>query len=279
MAPGHILPSLAPLANSPPHQPPSHYPCFWAWGVFSVSEGPMAPLATTRALGPTIYISRVWAKGQLDPFWPNSNEAKRGHQGKSCINHWGLTSHCTPGSIKSCFSCVSVLYMPYQNFSDTTYHPYARGVPSQHDSNTAYHPYARGVPSRHDSNTTYHPYAHRVPSRHGSDAALTPAQSSKPLMILTLLPGPQYDTKMPPCAACNPYAPAATSRYASETALSPPYASAPLPLTILRFPYYIHSVQWLVGVHNERNQGNMLSGLLCQQDLRGNWSVYSQCCG
>ncbi|MBW0585513.1 hypothetical protein O181_125228 [Austropuccinia psidii MF-1] len=48
---------------------------------------------------------------------------------------------------------------------------------------------------------------------------------------------------------------------------------------ILMLPYYIHSVRWLVGVHNERNRQNMLSGLLCQQDLRGNWSVYSQCCG
>ncbi|MBW0514647.1 hypothetical protein O181_054362 [Austropuccinia psidii MF-1] len=35
MASGHILPSLALLANSPPHQPPENYPCFWAWVVFS----------------------------------------------------------------------------------------------------------------------------------------------------------------------------------------------------------------------------------------------------
>ncbi|MBW0496719.1 hypothetical protein O181_036434, partial [Austropuccinia psidii MF-1] len=39
---------------------------------------------------------------------------------------------------------------------------------------------------------------------------------------------------------------------------------------ILTLPYYIHSVRWLVGVHNERNCQNMLSGLLCQQDLRVN---------
>ncbi|MBW0578476.1 hypothetical protein O181_118191 [Austropuccinia psidii MF-1] len=52
----------------------------------------------------------------------------------------------------------------------------------------------------------------------------------------------------------------------------------PTPL-VLTLPYYIHSVQWLVGVHNERICRNMLSGLLCQHDLRKNWSVYSQCCG
>ncbi|MBW0469588.1 hypothetical protein O181_009303 [Austropuccinia psidii MF-1] len=53
----------------------------------------------------------------------------------------------------------------------------------------------------------------------------------------------------------------------------------PTLLTILTLLYYIHSVWWLVGVHDERNCQNILSGLLCQQDLRGNWSVYSQCCG
>ncbi|MBW0555452.1 hypothetical protein O181_095167 [Austropuccinia psidii MF-1] len=110
-------------------------------------------------------------------------------------------------------------------------------------------------------------------------------------MILTLLPGLQDETTMPPPSlpsqllmllpptACNPYALAAPSRYASNTTLNPPYASAPPPFTILMLWYYIHSVRWLVGVHNQHNQGNMLSGLLCQQDLRGNWSVYSQCCG
>ncbi|MBW0525480.1 hypothetical protein O181_065195 [Austropuccinia psidii MF-1] len=110
-------------------------------------------------------------------------------------------------------------------------------------------------------------------------------------MILTLLLGPQDETTMlppsPPLkllmllppAACNPYAPAAPSRYASNTALNPPYAWAPPPLTILTLLYYIHCVWWLVGVHNQHNQGKMLSGLLCQRNLRGNWSVYSQCCG
>ncbi|MBW0562800.1 hypothetical protein O181_102515 [Austropuccinia psidii MF-1] len=56
MASGHILPSLASLANSPPHQPPGHYPCFFPWRVLSVFQGPMAPLATTRALGRTLNI-------------------------------------------------------------------------------------------------------------------------------------------------------------------------------------------------------------------------------
>ncbi|MBW0479130.1 hypothetical protein O181_018845 [Austropuccinia psidii MF-1] len=85
---------------------------------------------------------------------------------------------------------------------------------------------------------------------------------------------PHNSLRFRPPASCNPYAPAEPSRYASDTTLNPPYASTPPPLTILTLPYYIHSVRWLVGVHNQRNQGNMLSGLLCQQDVRGNWSVY-----
>ncbi|MBW0545321.1 hypothetical protein O181_085036 [Austropuccinia psidii MF-1] len=117
--------------------------------------------------------------------------------------------------------------------------------------NTAYHPYACVVPSRHAPNTTY-PYAWLVPSQHASDTACHPYAlrlcSALPtlLTILTL-------------AECPP-----------DMLLTP---------LILTLPYYIHSVRWLVGVHNERNCRNMLSGLLCQQDLRGNWSVYSQCCG
>ncbi|MBW0565847.1 hypothetical protein O181_105562 [Austropuccinia psidii MF-1] len=100
-------------------------------------------------------------------------------------------------------------------------------------------------------------------------------------MVLTLLPGPRDETMMRPLisALTASYAPMAPSRYASDTSLNRPYASAPPPLTILTLPYYIHSVRWIVGVHDECNQVNMLSGLLFQQDLRGNWSVYSQCCG
>ncbi|MBW0502397.1 hypothetical protein O181_042112 [Austropuccinia psidii MF-1] len=66
----------------------------------------MAPLATTRALGPTLYIKGFWAiihgpqsvcRGpwsgeQLRPFWPNSNEAKGGSSAVS--NHkWAHLSH------------------------------------------------------------------------------------------------------------------------------------------------------------------------------------------
>ncbi|MBW0475312.1 hypothetical protein O181_015027 [Austropuccinia psidii MF-1] len=85
---------------------------------------------------------------------------------------------------------------------------------------------------------------------------------------------PSWPSKLlmlPPPATCNPYAPAVPS-----TLLKPLH---PPPLTILTLPYYIHSVRWLFGIHNERNRQNMLSGLLCQQDLTGNGSVYSQCCG
>ncbi|MBW0476280.1 hypothetical protein O181_015995 [Austropuccinia psidii MF-1] len=53
----------------------------------------MAPLATARALGPTLYIRGVWPKwtfwaiyapyGLYGPFWPKYNEAKRGQGGIS----------------------------------------------------------------------------------------------------------------------------------------------------------------------------------------------------
>ncbi|MBW0514571.1 hypothetical protein O181_054286 [Austropuccinia psidii MF-1] len=96
-----------------------------------------------------------------------------------------------------------------------------------------------------------------------------------------LLQLPQDETMMPP----------------PISALTTPYASAPLPyllrhlpslcscgtlkiclqrhpqpplclilsplLTILTLRYQIHRAQWLVGVHDERNQGDMLSGHLC----------------
>ncbi|MBW0500681.1 hypothetical protein O181_040396 [Austropuccinia psidii MF-1] len=97
----------------------------------------------------------------------------------------------------------------------------------------------------------YHLYAHVVHSRHAPDTTY-------------------------------PYARGVHSQHAPDTTY--PYACGVPPNTLLKpliltLPYYIHSVRWLVGVHDERNPRNMLSGLLCQQDLRGNWSVYSQCCG
>ncbi|MBW0590671.1 hypothetical protein O181_130386, partial [Austropuccinia psidii MF-1] len=82
----------------------------------------------------------------------------------------------------------------------------------------------------------------------------------------------------PPSTAYHPYARRVPSRHHLSLRLWSASQHAPNTL-ILTLPYYIHSVRWLVGVHNERNRRNMLSGLLCQQDLRGNWSVYSQCCG
>ncbi|MBW0580714.1 hypothetical protein O181_120429 [Austropuccinia psidii MF-1] len=100
------------------------------------------------------------------------------------------------------------------------------------------------------------------------------------LTILTLAECPPNNT--------YPYACVVPSRHCLRSALltllttltltecTPNMLPTPLILTL---PYYIHSVRWLVGVHDERNRQNMLSGLLCQQDLRGNWSVYSQCYG
>ncbi|MBW0494989.1 hypothetical protein O181_034704 [Austropuccinia psidii MF-1] len=70
-----------------------------------------------------------------------------------------------------------------------------------------------------------------VPSQHASDAPLTLAQSSRPLMILTLLQPPQDEITMPPPIsalttpyAYNSYAPTVPSRYSSDTTLNPPYA-------------------------------------------------------
>ncbi|MBW0496096.1 hypothetical protein O181_035811 [Austropuccinia psidii MF-1] len=53
---GHILPALALLGNSPPHQPPGHYPCLWAWGPPTAStahEAPFGPnpMMSKRAKG------------------------------------------------------------------------------------------------------------------------------------------------------------------------------------------------------------------------------------
>ncbi|MBW0569599.1 hypothetical protein O181_109314 [Austropuccinia psidii MF-1] len=130
--------------------------------------------------------------------------------------------------------------VPSQHAPDTTY-PYDCVVPSQHPPDTAYHPYARGVHSRHAPNTTY-PYACVVPSRHAPDttypyACVVPSRHC--------LPSLRSQRALPTC---------------SQHHLSLRLRSAlPTPL-ILTLPYYIHSVRWLVGVHNERNRQNMLSG-------------------
>ncbi|MBW0528061.1 hypothetical protein O181_067776 [Austropuccinia psidii MF-1] len=155
------------------------------------------------------------------------------HQGDSCFNHRQLTSlrtGCPP---------------------NTAYPPYARGVHSRHAPNTAYHPYACGVHSRHAPDPTS-PYACVVPSRHAPNttypyACVVPSQHA-------------------PDTAYHPYARRVPSPHAPDTAAHPyargvPTQYAPTPL-ILTLPYYIHSVQCLFGVHNERNRQNMLSGLL-----------------
>ncbi|MBW0583642.1 hypothetical protein O181_123357 [Austropuccinia psidii MF-1] len=132
------------------------------------------------------------------------------------------------------------------------------------------------VPSQHASNTSYHPYAAsalltclQCPPHTGLILTLlkppqdetmmllpisTPAFSSLPLTIITLLQRPQ---DMPPTPPLTPL--------------------MPNPLSAAYHPYA--QVWWLVGVHGECNQGDMLSGHLCQQVLRGNWEVYSKCCG
>ncbi|MBW0504878.1 hypothetical protein O181_044593 [Austropuccinia psidii MF-1] len=116
------------------------------------------------------------------------------------------------------YACV----VPSRHASNTASHPYAHVVPSRHASDNAYHPYARVVTSRHSSDTTYDPYACVVPSRHASDTAY------------------------------HPYARGVPSRHCLPSLHS---CSALLTmLTILTLPYHIHSVQWLVGVHNEHNR-------------------------
>ncbi|MBW0526892.1 hypothetical protein O181_066607 [Austropuccinia psidii MF-1] len=61
-------------------------------GVHLDFQWPLVPLATTRALGPTPFImgilghlDHLWPQqsiGPLGPFWPKSNEAKRGQGGQ-----------------------------------------------------------------------------------------------------------------------------------------------------------------------------------------------------
>ncbi|MBW0468898.1 hypothetical protein O181_008613 [Austropuccinia psidii MF-1] len=224
------------------------------------------------------------------------------------FSHPPLPSLCSGGALTTClchrlpslhasdtanhpYACV----VPSQHASNTTYDPYACGEPSQHASDTTYNPYACGEPSQHAFNTASYPYACVVPSQHASDTAnhpyacLVPSDTTYHPYACVVPSWNASNTAYHPYAcvepsqhasntAYHPYAHGVPSQHACDTALNPPYASVPPPLTILTLLYYIHSVRWLVGIHNQRNQGNMLSGLLCQQDLRGNWSVYSQCC-
>ncbi|MBW0512135.1 hypothetical protein O181_051850 [Austropuccinia psidii MF-1] len=67
---------------------PRPIPLFWAWEVHFVFQGPLAPLTITREFGPTPLMSRslgylgpLRSMGPLGPFWPKSNEAKRGPGG------------------------------------------------------------------------------------------------------------------------------------------------------------------------------------------------------
>ncbi|MBW0502839.1 hypothetical protein O181_042554 [Austropuccinia psidii MF-1] len=118
-----------------------------------------------------------------------------------------------------------------------------------------------------------------VPSQHASNSLLTLAYSSRPLMILTLLKPPQDETTTlpsPPLPYILGRFPSLCSRSTHKICLRrhPQPPLRPIlspPLTILMLRYYIHRVWWLVGVHDERNQGDMLSGHLCQQVLGGNW--------
>ncbi|MBW0506733.1 hypothetical protein O181_046448 [Austropuccinia psidii MF-1] len=86
--------------------------------------------------------------------------------------------------------------------------------------------------------TPYHPYSHIVPSPHASDTTLTPASSSMPLTILTLLQPPQDVTQIPPhllplhphylqylrsCSALK----ISLRRWHLISALTLPYTSAP----------------------------------------------------
>ncbi|MBW0509321.1 hypothetical protein O181_049036 [Austropuccinia psidii MF-1] len=74
----------------------------------------------------------------------------------------------------------------------------------------------------------------------------TCTSSSPGLKILTLLWGPQFMPLWPP--------------------------STPLMPNPLSAAYHSYAqVQWPVGIHDERNQGDLLSGHLCQQVLGGNW--------
>ncbi|MBW0559348.1 hypothetical protein O181_099063 [Austropuccinia psidii MF-1] len=135
---------------------------------------------------------------------------------------------------------LTVAKVPSRYAPATAYHPYTCRVHYQHAPNTNY-PYACVVPSRHAPDTSY-PYACVVPSQHPPDTAyhryacVVPSQHA---------PDTTY-----------PYACVVPSRHAPNTTY--PYARGVPPnmlptRLILTLPYYIHSVRWLVGVHDEGN--------------------------
>ncbi|MBW0478429.1 hypothetical protein O181_018144 [Austropuccinia psidii MF-1] len=77
----NIFQSFSSLANSPPHQPPGQYPCFGTGG-HSAFQGPLVPLAIPRDFVPPPLIRGAYGLWDpVGPFWPKSNEAKRGQGG------------------------------------------------------------------------------------------------------------------------------------------------------------------------------------------------------
>ncbi|MBW0571971.1 hypothetical protein O181_111686 [Austropuccinia psidii MF-1] len=143
----------------------------------------------------------------------------------------------------------------------TDYHPYAHIVPSQHSSNTAYNPYTPVVPSRHASNARYHPY---TCCPQDETTMLPPTSGLTTPYSATPLPYLLYHLQF----LCSRATLKICLQFCSQPALR---LILSLPRTILILGYYIHRVQWLFGIHDECNHGNMLSGLLCQQVLGGNW--------
>ncbi|MBW0487023.1 hypothetical protein O181_026738 [Austropuccinia psidii MF-1] len=157
---------------------------------------------------------------------PSGHASKTANYPYTCV----VPSQHASNTANHPYACV----VPSQHASNTVNHPYACVVPSQHASDTDNHPYTCVVPSQHASKTAYHPYTCRLPSQHASDAALTLASSSRPLMILTLLPGPQDETTMlPPISTF-------TTPYASSLPRRPQDMPPTPPSTLLMPPHPCH---------------------------------------
>ncbi|MBW0504634.1 hypothetical protein O181_044349 [Austropuccinia psidii MF-1] len=108
MAPGHILNHWPPWPILNPTNPQANA-LILGLGCHLAFKEPLPPLTLSSALGPPPLIRGFWGLNaifwpfrpptasmvrglwpivcmpwdQLGPFWPNSNEAKRGHGGKS----------------------------------------------------------------------------------------------------------------------------------------------------------------------------------------------------